>query len=86
MGSGSGGGYTWKGLHGHRSTIPVAQAPDPRRLGDTAQDPVLPLEQAEARRTQDSRMLLPLVGPELYRLLAPAPRISRPLWAGTCGG
>ena len=37
------------------SMIPGAQAPDPKVPGDTAQDPVLPLGQADARRTQDSK-------------------------------
>ena len=36
------------------SPIPAAQAPDLRALGDTAQDPALPLAQGEAERAQDS--------------------------------
>ena len=35
--------------------IPVEQAPDPRALGDTAQDPALPPGQAEVGRAQDSK-------------------------------
>ena len=53
-GAGSGGGSMWRWLCGPKSTIPVAQAPEPKAPRDTAQDTVLPLGQAEARRTQDS--------------------------------
>ena len=42
------------GLCSRRSAIPVVQAPEPRALGDTAQDPALPPGQAEARKTQDN--------------------------------
>ena len=37
------------------SVIPVAQAREPRVLGDTAQDLALPLGQPEARRAQGSK-------------------------------
>ena len=37
-----------EGASGTRSVIPVVQAPEPRALGDTAQDLALPPEQAEA--------------------------------------
>ena len=53
-GGGSGGGSERRGLRGPGSTIPAAQTPEPRTPGNTAQDPALPLGQAEAGRTQDS--------------------------------
>ena len=43
------------GGHGPGNTIPAAQALEPCVPGHTAQDPVLPLGQVEAGRTQDSK-------------------------------
>ena len=51
----SGRDCTRRGLHARRSTFAAVQALEPRALGDTAQHPVLPWRQAEARRTQDSK-------------------------------
>ena len=43
-----------KGLHDWR-TISAVQGQEPRAPRDTAQDPELPLGQAEARRAQESK-------------------------------
>ena len=43
-----------EGAAGPGNAIPVVQAPDPRVLGDTAQDSALPPGQVEVGRVQDS--------------------------------
>ena len=59
------------------STIPAVQAPEPRAPGDTVQDPVLPLGQAEAGRTQDSEDTPASGGPKVCRS-APLPPPEHP--------
>ena len=52
-----------EGAAGPWSTIPVVQAPDPTKPGDTAQDPALPQGQEKAGRNKTARTLLPLGSP-----------------------
>ena len=63
--------------------IPAAQAPEPKVLGDTAQDLVLPPGQVEVGRTQDSKDT-PAPVPQAVQVSAPAPGASMPLWTGSC--
>ena len=79
----SGGGSTERAVR-PGSPIPVVQALEPRMLGDTAQDPVLPLGQAEAGRTQESKDA-PALAAELCRSAASAPGAARPLQIESCG-
>ena len=65
--------------HAARERNPSGTGPNPRAPGDTAQDPVLPLGQAEARRTQDSEDAPAAGRPELCRSAPPTPGASRPL-------
>ena len=61
------------------STIPGAEAPDPRAMGDKAQGPVLLLGQSEPRRARTGRTLLPPCAPELCRSVLPDPGSFQPL-------
>ena len=54
------------------SAIPAAQALDPRAPGDTAQDPELPLGQADMGGPRIVRMLMPPGAPKLCRSVTPA--------------
>ena len=58
---------------GSGSSIPAAQALDPRAPGDTAQDPMIPPGQAEAGRAQDREDSLSLGSPKLCRSMPPVP-------------
>ena len=59
-------------MRGPGSTIPAAQAPEPRALGDTPQDLALPPGQAEAR-TQDSKDTPASTQPRAVQIGAPRP-------------
>ena len=71
--SSSGSRSNQKGLSGPGSAIPAAQAPDPRTLGDTAQDLVLPSGQAEAGGTKDSQDVPATGRPRAVQIGSPLP-------------
>ena len=81
---GSGGGSAWRGLCSPRSRSLAGQAPDPRAEGDTAQDPVLPPGQPEARRTQGCKDAPVAERSELCRS-GPTPEHPGPCGLGDCG-
>ena len=89
QGGGSGSGSAWRGLRqwgvaqvvgpgrgGYVAQERDSSSGDPRAQGnrDTAQEPVLPLGQVEAGRTQDSKDAPALGDPELCRSAPPAPQ------------
>ena len=69
-----------------RSVIPAAQAPEPKALGEIAQDPAHLLGQAEAGRAQDSEDAPAERRPRAVQISDPLREHSGPCRLGDCGG